>query len=105
MQVLAASHWLIDIRGSQSWTKTFLYFGTNAIFAFVISGVLAKILLRTQLVGDSGETESLWSYLYQSLYVSWLEPKVASLLFAITFLLIFFFILRWMFLRKIFIKV
>ncbi len=105
MQALAASHWLIDIQQRQSWTKPFLYFGMNAIFAYVISGVLAKILLRIQLTGGSGETEPLWQYLYQNLYASWLTPKVASLLFALTFVGFFYVILRGMFHRKIFIKV
>ena len=105
MQALAASHWLIDIQQRQSWTKPFLYFGLNAIFAFVISGVLAKILLRIQLTGENGEDESLWHYLYQNLYASWLTPKVASLLFALTFVGFFYVILKWMFHRKIFVKV
>lgn len=105
MQLLAASHWMIDVNNRQSWTKLFHYFGVNAIFAFVVSGLVAKILLRTTLTGSTGEIESLWSYLYQHLYASWLAPKIASLSFALTLVGFFFFILRWMFNRKIFIKV
>lgn len=105
MQALAACHWLIDINNRQSWIKPFLYFGMNAIFAFVASGLVAKILLRTRLSGSAGETESLWSYLYHHLYASWLEPKIASLSFALTLVVFFYFILRWMHNRKIFIKV
>ncbi len=105
MQVLAASHWLIDVNNRQSWTKLFHYFGVNAIFAFVVSGLVAKVLLRTTLIGSTGEIGSLWSYLYQHLYASWLAPKIASLTFALTLVVLFFFILRWMYNRKIFIKV
>ncbi len=105
MQVLAASHWVIDILQRQSWIKPFLYFGTNAIFAFVASGFVAKTLLRIKVSDGTGETESLWSYLYQNIYSSWLEPKVASLLFALTGVLLFGVILGWMYRRKIFIKV
>ncbi len=105
MLALAASHWLIDIREHRSWTKPFLYFGVNAIFAFVTSGLLAKTLLRTTLTAGSGETYSLWSYLYHQLYASWLAPRIASLLFALTLVVIFYFVLRWMYYRKIFIKV
>jgi len=104
MQVLAASHWLIDIRRYQSWIKPFLYFGMNAIFAFVLSGVMAKVLLRIRLNVDQGEGISLWTYIYQHGYASWLEPKVASLGFALTFVLIFYVVLRWMYHRSIFIK-
>ena len=105
MQVLAASHWLIDINQRQSWIKPFLYFGTNAIFAFVASGFVAKTLLRIKISDGTGETESLWSYLYHLMYASWLEPKVASLLFALTGVLLFGIILGSMYGRKIFIKV
>lgn len=105
MQALAASHWLIDIRGHQSWTKPFLYFGTNAIFAFVASGVIAKALLRTRWATEAGTEESLWNFLYQHAYASWLEPHTASVAFALTLVLIFGVILRWMYHRKWFIKV
>jgi predicted acyltransferase len=105
MQVLAASHWLIDIRGHQSWTKPFLYFGTNAIFAFVASGVIAKAMLRTRWTTEAGTEESLWNFLYQHAYASWLEPHMASVAFALTLVLIFGVILRWMYHRKWFIKV
>ena len=105
IQGLAASHWIIDIHHRQSWIKPFLYFGMNAIFAFVASGILVKILLRMKITDSMGDTESLWNYLYQHLYASWLEPKIASLLFAFTLVLLFYIVLRWMYGRKIFIKV
>ncbi len=105
IQALAASHWIIDIHHRQSWIKPFLYFGMNAIFAFVASGILVKILLRMKITDSTGEPESLWNYLYQLVYASWLEPKVASLFFALTLVLLFYVILRWMHGRKIFVKV
>ena len=105
MQALAASHWLIDIRGHQSWTKPFLYYGMNAIFAFVASGLVAKALLRIRWTTETGTEESLWNFLYQHAYASWLEPRVASVTFALTLVLFFGVILRWMYHRKWFIKV
>jgi predicted acyltransferase len=105
MQVLAACHWIIDVRGHQSWTKPFLYFGTNAIFAFVASGLLAKAISRSRWTTEDGTVISLWSFTYQHLYASWLEPRVASLAFAVTLVLVFYIILRWMYHRKWFINV
>jgi predicted acyltransferase len=104
-QALAASHWLIDIRSHQSWIKPFLYFGMNAIFAFVASGLVAKLLLRTRWMLADGTEESLWNYLYQNLYASWMEPRLASVSFALTLVLLFGGILRVMYQRKWFIKV
>ncbi|MDZ4716294.1 MAG: DUF5009 domain-containing protein [Cytophagales bacterium] len=104
MQALAASHWIIDIRMYQSWIKPFLYFGMNAIFAFVASGIVAKILLRVTW-SSNGTTESLWNYMYQHAFGNWMEPSLASLSFALTLVLVFYAILRWMYGKKIFIKV
>lgn len=105
MQTLAASHWIIDVRGHQSWIKPFLFFGMNAIFAFVVSGLLAKFLLRVRWTTEEGTEESLWNFLYQHAYANWMEPRVASLAFALTLVLIFYVILGWMYQRKWFIKV
>lgn len=104
IQFLAASHWMIDIHGRQSWTKPFHYFGMNAIFAFVASGLVAKLLGRITVGSGTEEEQSLWNYLYQHAYASWLDPKFASLLLALTLVLLFYFILRWMYNKKIFIK-
>ena len=104
MQFLAASHWVFDIHGRDSLIKPFVYFGMNAIFVFVASGIVAKTLTRIRVSDGTEEGTSLWNYLYQHVYASWLHPKLASLLFALTLVLIFYFILRWMYNRKIFIK-
>jgi predicted acyltransferase len=104
MQVFAATYWIVDVHHRQSWIKPFLYYGTNAIFAYVASGVLVKVLLQVKIGGDDAE-RSLWSFLYEHLYASWLDQKVASLLFALTLVLLFYLILRWMYSRKIFVKV
>jgi len=100
MQFLAGCYWLVDVRGNSKWAKPFIYYGTNAIFVFVASGLLAKSMIRIKV----GEI-SLWSFLYQNLYASWLPEKMASLLFAVTLILLFLIILRTMYRRKIFIKV
>lgn len=105
VQALAASHWIIDVKGHQSWIKPFHYFGMNAIFAFVTSGLLAKALGRTRWLNADGTEESLWSYLYQNLFASWMDFRIASLAFAISLVLLFGIILRWMYQRKWFLKV
>lgn len=102
-QFLAALYWLVDIQGHKKWATPFVYYGTNAIFVFVVSGILAKTLLRIKV--DAEGNISLWSYLYENLYATWLPPKDASLLFALSLLALFLVILWQMYKRKIFIKV
>jgi len=104
MQVWAACYWLIDVQGFSHWSRPFLYYGVNAIFVFVASGVLAKTLGRLAVGNGEGRT-SLWNFLYQALYASWLPGKVASLLFACTLIALFYVILRWMYQKNIILKV
>ena len=103
MQCLAILYWIIDVQGYKKWATPFVYYGTNAIFVFVASGLLAKTLLRIKV--DTEGKVSLWSYVYQNAYASWLPPKEASLFFALTLLFLFLVILWQMYKRKIFIKI
>ena len=103
-QCFACCYWLIDVQGRKRWATPFVYYGTNAIFVFVVSGLLAKTMLRIK-VTEGTEAVSLWSWLYNHLYSNWLPPKDASLAFAVTLVLFFLVILWQMHKRKIFIKV
>ncbi len=104
MQFLAACYWLIDVQGVKKWSTPFIYYGMNAIFVFVASGLLVKALTRIK-IGEGENELSLWSYLYENLYASWLSPKNASLGFALSLILFFLVILWQMYKRKIFVKV
>lgn len=101
MQFFAGCYWLIDVQGARGWAAPFTFYGRNAIFVFVASGLVAKILIRTKLDGDV----SIWTYLYQTFYASWLDPYNASLAFALTLVGLFLLVLWWMDTRKIYIKV
>ncbi|MFM9837978.1 MAG: acyltransferase family protein [Cyclobacteriaceae bacterium] len=105
MQFFAACYWLIDVQGIKKWSTPFTYYGMNAIFVFVASGLLAKFLIRTKIQVEPEKEISLWSYLYQNFYASWLSPMNASLAFAVTLILLFLVILWQMYKRKIFVKV
>jgi predicted acyltransferase len=60
--------------------------GRTALFFFVASGIGARILLAVP-VDAGGRTVSLWSWLYDALFVSWLgRNECSSCAFAATFL-------------------
>lgn len=105
IQFLAACHWLIDIQGMKTWSKPFLFYGMNAIFVFVASGLIAKIVGRIKVSDDVGGEISLWTMIYKNVFESWLEPINASLLFAVSLVSLFGLLLWWMFRKKIFIKI
>jgi predicted acyltransferase len=104
IQFLAGIYWVTDVQGLKKWATPFTYFGTNAIFAFVASGLLAKTMGRIQ-IGDDGNKISLWGFFYENAYASWLSPKNASLMLAISLVALFLLILRWMYKRGIILKV
>lgn len=104
LQAFACCYWLVDVQGLKRWATAFIYYGTNAIFVFVASGLLAKTLGRLTL-NDGGGEVSWWSFYYEKAFASWLQPKDASLACAVSLILFFLVILWQMYKRKIFIKV
>lgn len=99
-QGLAIFYYFIDVRGFQSWALPLRYYGVNALFVFVASGLLAKILYMVKI----GEN-SLWGIVYQAGYASWLPPHFASLMFALSLVVLFGLLLRWMYHKNIIVKV
>ena len=100
---LAVMYFLIDVKGFSQWALPLRYYGLNAIFVFVASGLIAKTLIRIK-VDDEGKV-SLWSWIFNNVFYSWLPSHVASISFAIALILFFGMILKWMYGRRIFIRV
>jgi predicted acyltransferase len=102
---LATCMWIIDEHRVTGWTKPFVVYGMNPIIAFVGSGIMARLIYSIFKVESGGERIALQAWIYQTFYVSWLAPKNASLLFAISFVLVWFAILWVLYRRRIFLKV
>ena len=103
--VLATVMWLVEHYDVRWWTKPFVIFGVNPIVAFVGSGVMARIIYTLWKVDYEGKSQSIQSVIYQALFLSWLPPRVASLGFAILFVLFWLGVLSIMYRRKIVLKV
>ena len=101
--VLSSMIWLIDVNGYKKWTYPFIVFGSNSIFIFTLSGIWAKILLKIKFI-LGGEQISGYSYLYQTMFLPLAGDINGSLLFALFHVLAFWFVLLWMYKKKIFIK-
>jgi predicted acyltransferase len=102
---LAAIMWVVDVKGVRVWTKPFVIYGMNPILAFVGSGVMARIIYTLIQVNYHGKRVALETAIYQSAYASWLEPKNASLAFALTFVLFWYGIVYVLYRNRIFLKV
>jgi predicted acyltransferase len=102
---LATCMWVIDEHRVIAWTKPFVVYGMNPIVAFVGSGVMARLIYSVLKVESDGKPVALQAWIYQACFASWLAPRNASLLFAITFVLVWLAILWVLYRRRIFIKV
>ena len=102
---LATIMWLVDVRKYDWWTKPFVVYGMNPILAFVGSGVMARLIYTLIKVDYNGKKVALQSAIYQSAFASWLEPKNASLAFAIAFVLLWYAIVYVLYRKRIFLKV
>jgi predicted acyltransferase len=102
---LATCMWIIERHRVTWWTKPFVIYGVNPILAFVGSGMMARLIYSVIKVPYDGATVSLQSAIYQSLYASWLPPRLASLAFAFSFVLLWLGILWVLYKRRIFLKV
>ena len=101
---LSLIYGLADVRGYTSWGKPFYVYGANALFVFVLSGLVAKLSYTIKWEVD-GQMLTLKNWFYQTFYTSVFSPYNASLAFAITNVL-FFWGLAWVLYRyKVYIKV
>jgi predicted acyltransferase len=102
---LAMFYWLIDVKGYKAWSTPFVIYGMNAITVFVLSGLIAKSMGLVRWVADDGQKMSLWSYIYQTVYVPLASPMNSSLLFAISFISMMFLVVWFMWKKRWFLKV
>ena len=100
-QSLAMCYWLIDVKGYRRWSTPFVIFGVNALAAFFLSGVFARVLTMIKL---GSENVTLKTMLYRTLYQSWTSPLNASFAFALTYVLFWLGIMAIFYKKRIFIK-
>ena len=102
---LGFCYWLIDIKGYKFWTKPFVIFSVNALVLFVGSGIMARILNLIKFTAADGKDISLQQVIFNNIFLPLATPINASLMYAISFILVWLF-LMWLLYRKgIFIKV
>lgn len=97
--LLAAFIWLIDIKGHRKLVSPLLVYGTNPLFVYVLSFCFVTVYLNVP-IGDS----SLYAWLYQQ-FTSFASPKLASFLFALSHVVLFWFVSLTLYQRKIIIKI
>ena len=105
LHFLAMCYWAVDVRGWRRWARPFTVFGVNAIAAFFLSGVMARLLNLIKVPGGPEGTQPLKAAIFDGAFASWLSPVNASLAFALCFVLFWVGVMEIFYRRKIFIKV
>ncbi len=102
--LLAAIYYVVDVKDWNGWARPLSIFGTNAIFAFFGSTLLAKITYVIKWT-EGGETVNLQQWLYRHLFSNWLPDYVASLAWALAYVALWWGLTATLYRRRIFLKI
>jgi predicted acyltransferase len=105
LQLLGFCLWLIEVEGYKRWATPFVIFGSNPIVAFVLSGLLARVLLMVKIRGTGAGMTTLRTLIYEQGFASWADLTLASFLFALTYVLFWLAILSVLYKLKVFIRI
>jgi predicted acyltransferase len=101
----AVFYWIIDVEGFSWWAKPLAIFGVNPITIYVLSEVLDTALRFIDLSIPNGYAVSCRSYLFRNYCAPVALPEMASLLYALGYLLSMFLIAWAMWKKRFIIKV
>ena len=107
---LAGCVWALDTRPRPDGTPgriamPFVWLGTNAIFAYLASGLVAKLLHVFHVTAADGSRLSWWDWAQRHVFaVGVPDAALASLLHSIAYALVWVAICGWMYRRRVFLK-
>jgi len=91
--------YIIQLRGKASWSSFFQVFGKNTLFIYLLSELLATVIFIVP-AGDG----NLAHWIYEHIF-SHAGGYLGSLLFAVAYMLVCWFVGYWLDRRKIYIRV
>jgi predicted acyltransferase len=107
--VFGIFYFLIDAQGIKKWAHPFVVYGMNAIFVFVLSGILGRMLtlikFNVQLSDGSFMDVPLKTIITQNLFEPYFSPLNASLLFAVMWIIGLYAVVWVMYKKRWFVKV
>lgn len=105
LTVFATMYWLIDARDYRAWATPLVIYGMNAIAVFVVSGILARLIVLVKIHGSDGSEISLKTYVFEHVYRAVASPLNASLLFALSFVMLMYLFVWGLWKKQWFFKV
>lgn len=107
---LAACVWALDMRTRASGdtpvaARAFVWLGTNAIFAYLASGLAAKLLHVVTVATADGTRVSWWDWAQAHVFAPLIpSAPLASLVHSTCYALLWVAICAWMYRRRLFVK-
>ena len=95
---------VIEVAGWKRWAYPFLVFGTNAIFVYVGSSLMAKLIPLIKVSVD-GRALTLRTYIYSHLLVPWAGQLNGSLAYPLCLILFWMGIMIPLYKKNIYIKI
>lgn len=96
----AVCFWLVDVQGWRRGTRPLAIYGMNAITVFVLAGVIGRLMVEIKVDGTS-----LKVWLYEHSFAALIpDPRLASLFWAVAFMLMLYGIAYAMHRRNWFLK-
>jgi len=105
MVLLALSVWVIDVRKWRFGTGFFTSFGVNPLFAYVLSEALVISFYAMSWTATDGTEWHVQKWLYQNIFARIEGAEFGSFLFALAYMLLCWAICRYLYARKIYIKI
>ena len=103
--ILALLIWIIDLRGYRRWTKPFVVYGVNPMVAFLGSGIMARAIGSLIKIDYEGKQTALQAVTFKAFYAPFFPPQLASLLWALSFVLLWLLVLWFLYRRNWILKV
>jgi predicted acyltransferase len=100
---LASVHAIVEIAGWRAWNIPLRVFGTNALFAFVISSLVTASFDAIHIY-EGSVAVSIHQHVYRTAFATWLAPVNASLAYAVAIVVLNGAVLFPLYRRKIFIR-
>lgn len=102
---LGFCYWLIDIKDYRAWAKPFVIFGVNALALFVGSGMLSKIMGLIKIPTADGKSLTLQPWIFNNIFLPIAQPINASLMYALSYILFWLFLMWLLYRKNIYIKI
>lgn len=102
---LALCLWIVDVKGWKKCSKPFEWLGTNAIALFVGATLATLLLLWIKLTDHDGKRRSLYGTIFRTVFDHFADPRIGSLLFALSFCAAWMAVGAVLYRKRIFIKV